>query len=89
MSEKLILYCDCEHDDTEALNAWQRREPVYRPNGEPVGQEIRGEALLVLGAFSLGRGREDRRITECHFFDNRQTASDFLNRVWPEYLYEV
>lgn len=64
MSEKLVIYGDGEHDDTEALEAWYRGESVYWPDGRLASSvPHHPDSPLRVGAgrtFSL-RKQEDGR----------------------------
>lgn len=42
-----ILYADGVHDDTEALQAWARKEPVVWADGTPVGDHITKKKFFI------------------------------------------
>lgn len=48
---KTILHADGEHDDSLALNAWFRGEPVYHPDGRLVGDVLSHQLFLVSDKF--------------------------------------
>jgi len=60
------LYADRRHDDTKAFQAFLDDKPVYYESGEPVGNEVRGKALLFTGTLYL-RGGRVKRVRNCFF----------------------
>ncbi len=56
-----ILYGDGVHDDTCAINAWGRGEPVVWASGEAIPRDVldgKGRNFLVHGAIALADGRK-------------------------------
>ena len=66
----LSLWGDGRHDDTLALNAWLRGEPVrWADTGREVGAEIDGRRFLLSGPIYVESG-SGRRLTD-------------FDMVWP------
>jgi hypothetical protein len=60
-----VLWGDGEHDDTEALNAWFRGEPVvWAQTREAVGSEIADRSFLLSSTVYIhgGTGRKMERF---------------------------
>jgi hypothetical protein len=61
----LALWGDGKHDDTRALNAWFKGDPVlWAETGEPVGPEIVGHIFLLSSTVYIpsGTGRRIERF---------------------------
>lgn len=66
-----VLWGDGRHDDTAALNAWFRGDPViWGETGHAVGRAIAGHVFRLSSAIYISSGK-DRRIADFRF-------------VWPE-----
>jgi hypothetical protein len=62
---KLALWGDGRHDDTRALNAWFKGDPViWAETGQPVGSRIAGRAFLLSSTVYIpsGTGRRIERF---------------------------